>query len=168
MTLPMTSLGLWAWALLCLLGLALQAVWLFKDPLATYQPALKPILELVCQQVGCQIRPLQKTEAVVIDYASVDLLRSEHPLDEMVFEAPQWALQINLRNSDTVPVATPWVELTLTDVQDKPVVQKVLNLAEWGAPAVMAPGEIIEHELLLSLKRENASFMGYRLLTFYP
>ena len=168
MTLPMTFLGLWAWALLGLLGLALQAVWLFKDPLATYQPALKPILELVCQQVGCQIKPLQKTDAVVIDYASVDLLRSEHPLDEMVLEAPQWALQINLRNSDVVPVATPWVELTLTDVQDKPVVQKVLNLAEWGAPAVMAPGEIIEHELLLSLKRENASFMGYRLLTFYP
>ena len=167
----MTFLGLRAWAvlgLLGLLGLALQAVWLFKDPLATYQPALKPILELVCQQVGCQIRPLQKTEAVVIDFASVDLLRSEQPLDEMVLEAPQWALQINLRNSDTVPVATPWVELTLTDVQDKPVVQKVLNLAEWGAPAVMAPGEIIEHELLLSLKRENASFMGYRLLTFYP
>jgi hypothetical protein len=164
----MTFLGLWAWALLGLLGLALQAVWLFKDPLATYQPALKPILELVCQQVGCQIRPLQKTEAVVIDYASVDLLRSEHPLDEMVWDVPQWTLQINLRNSDTVPVATPWVELTLTDVQDKPVVQKVLNLAEWGAPAVMAPGEIIEHELLLSLKRENASFIGYRLLTFYP
>ena len=168
MTLPMTFLGLWAWALLGLLGLALQAVWLFKDPLATYQPALKPILELVCKQVGCQIRPLQKIEAVVIDFASVDLIRPEHPLDEMVLEAPQWALQINLRNSDKVPVATPWVELTLTDVQDKPVVRKVLNLAEWGAPAVMAPGEITEHELLLSLKRENASFMGYRLLTFYP
>ena len=164
----MTFWGLWAWAVLGLLGLVLQAVWLFKDPLATYQPAIKPILERVCEQVGCQIKPLQKTDAVVIDYASVDLLRSEHPLDEMVLEAPQWALQINLRNSDVVPVATPWVELTLTDVQDKPVVQKVLNLAEWGAPAVMAPGEIIEHELLLSLKRENASFMGYRLLTFYP
>jgi hypothetical protein len=168
MSFPMTFWGLWAWAVLGVLGLVLQAVWLFKDPLATYQPAIKPILERVCEQVGCQIKPLQKTDAVVIDYASVDLLRSEHPLDEMVLEAPQWALQINLRNSDVVPVATPWVELTLTDVQDKPVVQKVLNLAEWGAPAVMAPGEIIEHELLLSLKRENASFMGYRLLTFYP
>ena len=160
--------GLWVWAVLGLLGLALQAVWLFKDPLATYQPALKPILEWVCEQVGSQIRPLKKTDAVVIDYASVDLLRSEHPLDEMVLEAPQWTLQINLRNSDVVPVATPWVELTLTDVQDMPVVRKVLNLTEWGAPAVMAPGEIREHELLLSLKRENASFMGYRLLTFYP
>ena len=164
----MTFWGLWAWAVLGVLGLVLQAVWLFKDPLATYQPAIKPILERVCEQVGCQIKPLQKTDAVVIDYASVDLLRSEHPLDEMVLEAPQWALQINLRNSDVVPVATPWVELTLTDVQDKPVVRKVLNLTEWGAPPVMSPGEIMEHELLLSLKRENASFMGYRLLTFYP
>jgi hypothetical protein len=44
----------------------------------------------------------------------------------------------------------------------------VLNLAEWGTPAVMAPGEIIELELLLSLKQESANFMGYRLLTFYP
>jgi hypothetical protein len=118
--------------------------------------------------MGCQIRPLQKAEAVVIDYASVDLLRSEYPLDEMVWDAPQWTLQINLRNSDAVPVATPWIELTLTDVQDKPVMRKVLNLAEWGAPAVMAPGEIIELELLLSLKQESANFMGYRLLTFYP
>jgi hypothetical protein len=168
MSFPMTFWGLWAWAVLGLLGLVLQTVWLFKDPLATYQPAIKPILERVCEQVGCQIKPLQKTDAVVIDYASVDLLRSEHPLDEMVLEAQQWALQINLRNSDVVPVATPWVELTLTDVQDKPVVRKVLNLTEWGAPLVMAPGEIMEHELLLSLKRENASFMGYRLLTFYP
>ena len=164
----MTFWGLWAWAVLGLLGLVLQAVWLFKDPLATYQPAIKPILERVCEQVGCLNKPLQKTDAVVIDYASVDLLRSEHPLDEMVLEAPQWALQINLRNSDVVPVATPWVELTLTDVQDKPVMRKVLNLAEWGTPAVMAPGEIIELELLLSLKQESANFMGYRLLTFYP
>ena len=171
MNLPMTFLGLWAWVVLglfSLLGLVLQAVWLFKDPLATYQPALKPVLERVCEQVGCRILPLQKNEAVVIDYASVNLLRSEYPLDEMVWDAPQWTLQINLRNSDAVPVATPWIELTLTDVQDKPVMRKVLNLAEWGAPAVMAPGEIIELELLLSLKQESANFMGYRLLTFYP
>jgi hypothetical protein len=160
--------GLWIWAVLGLLGLAFQFVFLFKDTLASHQPALQPILELACQQLGCQLKPLQKTDAVVIDYASVDLLRSEHTMGEMPLQAPQWTLQINLRNKDRVPVATPWIELTLTDVQDKPVVRKALNLAEWGAPAVMAPGEIIEHELLLSLKRENASFMGYRLLTFYP
>ena len=80
----------------------------------------------------------------------------------------QWALQINLRNADAVPVATPWVELTLTDAQDAPVMRKVLNPVEWGAPAVLSPGEITEQQLLLSLKKEEAAFTAYRLLTFYP
>ena len=164
----MTYWGLWVWAVLGLFGLAFQSVFLFKDSLASYQPALKPILELACRQLGCQIKPLQKTEAVVIDYASVDLLRSEHPLDDMVLQAPQWTLQINLRNSDVVPVATPWVELSLTDEQDKPVVRRVINPVDWGAPAVMGSGEMVEHQLLLSLKRESADFVAYRLLTFYP
>jgi len=44
----------------------------------------------------------------------------------------------------------------------------VLNPVEWGAPAVLSPGEITEQQLLLSLKKEDAAFMGYRLLTFYP
>jgi len=162
--------GLWVWAVLGLLGLALQAVWLFKDPLATYQPALKPILERVCEQVGCQIRPLQKTDAVVIDYASVDAIHTDQAQEILAYGAQpiRWALQINLRNSDSVPVAMPWIELTLTDAQDTPVMRKVLNPVDWGAPAVVSPGEIIEQQLLLSLKKEDAAFMGYRLLTFYP
>jgi hypothetical protein len=80
----------------------------------------------------------------------------------------QWALQINLRNSDSVPVAIPWIELTLTDAQDAAVLRKVLNPVDFGAPAVLPPGEIIEQQLLLSLKKEEAAFVGYRLLTFYP
>jgi hypothetical protein len=65
-------------------------------------------------------------------------------------------------------VATPWIELTLTDAQDAAVLRKVLNPVDFGAPAVLPPGEIIEQQLLLSLKKEEAAFVGYRLLTFYP
>ena len=70
----MTFWGLVAWAVLGLLGLVLQTVYLFKDPLATYHPHLKPLLLEACQLVGCQIRPLQKTDAVVIDFSSVDAM----------------------------------------------------------------------------------------------
>jgi hypothetical protein len=120
--------------------------------------------------MGCQIRPLQKTDAVVIDYASVDAIPTDQAQEILAYGAQpiRWALQINLRNSDSVPVAMPWIELTLTDAQDTPVVRKVLNPVDWGAPAVVSPGEIIEQQLLLSLKKEDATFMGYRLLTFYP
>ena len=164
----MSFWGLTVWAVMGLLGLVLQTVLLFKDHLAAYQPELKPLLVTACQNLGCQIRSLQKTEAVVIDHAAVNLVPLDHPLDEMVLQAPQWVLQINLRNSDVLPVATPWLELSLTDEQDKPVVRRVINPVDWGAPAVMGPGEMIEHQLLLSLKRESADFVAYRLLTFYP
>jgi hypothetical protein len=162
--------GLVAWALLGFLGLVIQTVYFFKDPLATYHPSLKPLLLEACQLVGCHIRPLQKTDAVVIDFGAVDAIRSDEPPEKLANSAQpmQWALQINLRNADAVPVATPWVELTLTDAQDAPVMRKVLNPVDWGAPAVLSPGEIIEQQLLLSLKKEEAAFTAYRLLTFYP
>ena len=162
--------GLVAWALLGFLGLVIQTVYFFKDPLATYHPSLKPLLIEACQLVGCQIRPLQKTDAVVIDFGAVDAIHSDEPPEKLANSAQpmQWALQINLRNADAVPVATPWVELTLTDAQDAPVMRKVLNPVDWGAPAVLSPGEITEQQLLLSLKKEEAAFTAYRLLTFYP
>jgi hypothetical protein len=166
----MTIWGLVIWALMGLLGLVLQAVILFKDPLATYCPSLKPVLLEACQLVGCQIRPLQKIDAVVIDFGSVDAIRLDESPEKFANSAQpmQWALQINLRNSDSVPVAMPWVELTLTDAQDAPVMRKVLNPLDWGAPAVLSPGEITEQQLLLSLKKEETVFVAYRLLTFYP
>ena len=67
-----------------------------------------------------------------------------------------------------MPVATPWIELTLTDAQDQAVVRKVVNVTQWGAPAVMAPGEIVSLDHQLSLSDPAQSFLGYRLLTFYP
>ena len=166
----MTFWGLVAWAVLGLLGLVLQTVYLFKDPLATYHPHLKPLLLEACQLVGCQIRPLQKTDAVVIDFSSVDAMSPDHAQEISAISAQpkQWALQINLRNSDKVSVATPWIELALTDAQDAVVIRKVFNPADLGAPAVLSPGEILEQQLLLSFRKEEAAFMGYRLLTFYP
>ena len=166
----MSFWGLVTWAVLGLLGLVLQTVYLLKDPLVTYHPRLKPLMLEACQLVGCQIRPLQKTDAVVIDYASVDAISTDQAQEILVDGAQptRWALHIHLRNSDSVPLAMPWIELTLTDAQDTPVMRKVLNPVEWGAPAVVSPGEIIEQQLLLSLKKEDAAFMGYRLLTFYP
>ena len=166
----MSFWGLVVWAFLGVLGLVLQTLVVFKDPLATYHPLLKPLLLEACQLVGCQIRPLQKSDAVVIDFSSFDAIPADPAQEILAMSAQpkQWALQINLRNSDTVSVATPWIELALTDAQDAVVIRKVFNPADLGAPAVLSPGEIIEQQLLLRFSKEEAAFMGYRLLTFYP
>lgn len=163
----MTYAGLITWALLGVLGLALQATLLFKDLLAAYQPSLAAPLVQLCAWAGCQILPLQLAEAVVIDHAAIDQLQISASAEDQV-SSPQWSFEIHLRNSAKVPVATPWVELTLTDAQDQPVMRKVIHLVSWGAPAVMAPGQIVSLSRQLSLSNADSGFMGYRLLTFYP
>jgi hypothetical protein len=163
----MTYAGLITWALLGVLGLALQATLHFKNWLAAYQPSLEAPLVQLCAWAGCQILPLQLPEAVVIDHAAIDQLQISVSAEDQV-SSPQWSFEIHLRNSAKVPVATPWVELTLTDAQDQPVMRKVIDLAPWGAPAVMAPGQIVSLSRQLSLSNAGSGFMGYRLLSFYP
>ena len=161
----MTYAGLITWALLGALGLLFQATLLFKDALAAHLPFLQPALTQLCAWADCQVLPLQQSDAVVIDHASIDQLHSH---DDDPVARPQWSFELHLRNSAKVPVATPWIELTLTDAQDQAVVRKVVNVTQWGAPAVMAPGEIVSLDHQLSLSDPAQSFLGYRLLTFYP
>ena len=161
----MTYAGLITWALLGALGLLFQATLLFKDALAAHLPSLQPALTQLCAWADCQVLPLQQSDAVVIDHASIDQLHSH---DDDPVARPQWSFELHLRNSASVSVATPWVELTLTDAQDQAVMRKVIHLADWGAPAVMAPGQILSLSRQFGLAHPESNFLGYRLLTFYP
>lgn len=163
----MTYAGLITWALLGVLGLLLQAMVLFKDVLAAHQPSLQPALSQLCQWLNCKVLPLQQADAVVIDHAAIDQLPNHSDVEDPAAER-LWSFELHVRNSAQVPVATPWVELTLTDAQDQAVMRKVFNVSAWGAPAVMAPGQILSMSQQLSLRNPDNSFMGYRLLTFYP
>lgn len=163
----MTYAGLIAWALLGVLGLVFQASVFFKDVLAAHQPDLRPALAQLCLWADCKVSPLKQSEAVVIDHAAID----QAPMSSDAVDAGaslHWAFEVHLRNSVKVPVATPWIELTLTDAQDQTVMRKVLDLSQWGAPPVMAAGEILPLSLQLDLVNAELHFVGYRLLTFYP
>jgi uncharacterized protein YlxW (UPF0749 family) len=101
---------------------------------------------------------------VVIDHAAIDLQKAMDADNE----ASHWAFEIHVRNAAAVPVATPWLEITLTDAQDQAVMRKVIDLQELGAPPVMTPGQIVSLAQQLSLLNPELNFSGYRLLTFYP
>ena len=163
----MTYAGLIAWAFLGVLGLVFQASVFFKDELAAHQPDLRPALAQLCLWADCKVGPLKQADAVVIDHAAIDQVSSSlDALDTAV--SLHWAFEVHLRNSTKVPVATPWIELTLTDAQDQAVMRKVLDLSQWGGPPVMAAGDILPLSLQLSLVNPEVNFVGYRLLTFYP
>lgn len=107
---------------LLLVGLALQVAVHERDELATRQPALRPTLQRLCLYLGCTIAPLRNRDQLAIDSSFFVKLAPN-----------RYRLSVLLKNTGTLALATPWLELTLTDLQDRPVVRRVITPAELGA-----------------------------------
>lgn len=150
---------LWLGVLLGLSALLLQWAVHDRHRLAAWQPALKPVLSVVCQPLGCSIGPVQQLDAVVIDSSAlVRLLGQLHALD------------VVLKNTQAWPVALPSLELSLNDAQEQVLVRRVLLVQDWpDAPEVLAAGESWPLKLRLSIALpEEQTMSGYRLALFYP
>lgn len=141
------------------LALALQWVLLQRDRLAAAAPALKPWLSALCMPLGCRIAPPRQIESVAIEGSSFSRLGAD-----------AFRLSLSLRNSAATEVAMPSLELTLTDLQDQPVLRRVLHPADLGAPpALAASGEWSASTALAVDEQAGAPRVaGYRLIAFYP
>ncbi|MFT3779496.1 MAG: DUF3426 domain-containing protein [Ottowia sp.] len=150
-------LGL-ALALLAL-GLALQVVLSQRDWLAARQPQLAPVLQALCAPLGCRVSPYRRLEAIVIDSSAFNRVGPG-----------SFRFSVTLRNASDLPVASPALELTLTDTQDQPLVRRVVSAAELGAPpALAARGEFSGTSVLAVDDAANPStVVGYGLTAFYP
>jgi hypothetical protein len=151
-------------ALLVLAGIALlaaQAALHWRDRLAALRPELRPWLEAACEPLGCQLGPPKQIEAIVIDSSTFNRLRSD-----------AYRLSFTVRNTSAFAVAAPAMELTLTDTQDQPVLRRVLQPAEAGAPGpVLAPASEWAGSVSFTVPAGGAlggRIAGYRLLAFYP
>ena len=157
---PMVRLGL---SIACLsLGalLVLQVLVLERDRIAATQPEAKPVLEAMCQMLSCTIAPLRRIEAVVIDSSSFARVRAD-----------VYKLSFSLRNAGVIDVATPSLELTLTDMQDQSVIRKVFHPTDVvGLQESMVAGAEINATVPLGVKLAGAAerISGYRLVAFYP
>jgi predicted Zn finger-like uncharacterized protein len=150
---------LWTGIALAASLLAVQWAVYDRDRLVAWQPALKPLLEAVCQPLGCRIGPSRQIEAVVIDGSGLErLLGQLHALD------------VVLKNTHRWPVAVPALELSLTDGQENVLARRVLTPNTWpGAPLVLAPQESLPVKLRLSIALpEGQTMAGYRIALFYP
>jgi hypothetical protein len=149
----------WLALVVLALGLALQWGLSRRDWLAAREPALAPALQLMCQVLGCRLEPYRQLEAIVIDSSAFNRV------DQHAFR-----FSVTLRNTADMPVATPALELTLTDVQDQPLVRRVVSAVELGAPAALAArGEFSGvSALTLADDAQPSAIVGYRLMAFYP
>lgn len=146
--------------LILIAGLLLQVVVQERDRIAATEPATQPFLESICAVLVCKVSPLRKIESVVMDSSSFTKVRAD-----------VYRLNFTLKNTALTAVATPAVELTLTDLQDQSVVRRVFLAQDFGVKqTVMAPGSELAASLTVSanLSGDAARISGYRLLAFYP
>lgn len=148
--------------------LAFQVVLDQRNQLAAMYPSWQSGLARFCTAIGCVIEPVKQLDALKIESSTFQKIQ----------ESPQgdtFALKVTLKSSATQPLAVPALELTLTDVNDKPVLRRVLLPQELGFQGITlaALGEwngvvSIFVTASPSQSREQASVTGYRVLAFYP
>jgi predicted Zn finger-like uncharacterized protein len=156
----------WLWrgvlAMLALSALAQAAYW-WRSPLAAAYPSLRPVLQQACSLVGCTIPPTRQIARLVID--GTELQQPDATYDH-------YLLSLNLRSRATAYVSLPALELQLTDLDDKVVVRRVLQPAEYLPPSERT----LEHtglppdtELALRVRfYSQAAAVNYRVRMFYP
>jgi predicted Zn finger-like uncharacterized protein len=145
---------------LLVIALVAQVVVQERDRIVATVPAMASWLEPVCQAVGCKISPLKQIESIVIDQSSFSKAQSEG-----------YVLGFAVKSNALTEVAIPSLELTLTDMQDRAVVRRVLSPRELGyLSQVLAPGGEWSGSVTVDVKLAEGSerISGYRLLVFYP
>ncbi|MCZ7565858.1 MAG: zinc-ribbon domain-containing protein [Burkholderiales bacterium] len=158
-----TAAILWGAATLVLaVVLALQATYQFRGDLAARVPELRGWFDRACETLGCDV-PLPARSSMITIEAS-----------EMQPHADaQGVLQLSaiLRNRATSAQRQPWLELTLTDAQDRAVARRVLAPRDYLGPRAEPETAFpagAERSLRLLLDVDTLPARGYRLLVFYP
>jgi len=149
-------------ALLLLVVLAGQVMYLLRTEAAAMRPGLRPILEGACGFFGCSVPLPRRPEKWSID--SSDLQAEPGRVNVMTLSAV-------LRNRAPYLQAYPALELTLDDTAGRPVGRRVLTAEDYlpkdadprqGAPA---NGEVV---VRLMMDTGDLDAAGYRLFLFYP
>jgi predicted Zn finger-like uncharacterized protein len=154
----------WPWAiaaLLLLIILLAQAAYFFRVDLAARLPGMKPALVSYCMMLKCSLPLPQHTD--LIDIESSDL--EADPANDN-----QITLNALLRNRAPYAQAFPNLELTLNDIQDKPLARRVFIPVDYLPTAENpATGLLSNHELGIKLRLNTAGLKpsGYRLVLLY-
>jgi predicted Zn finger-like uncharacterized protein len=149
-----------------MLTLVLQSVFHFRDVIAANWPDAKPLLSKACDVAGCAIRPLNDVNALTID--GTELLSDPAHQGLLILTA-------TLRNRARYPIDYPYLELSLTGVQEStgkvPIVaRRVLAPSDYaGGTTDLAAGMPPNREMQVKVFIDASSTTqeGYLLYPFY-
>ncbi len=118
--------GLVALTVFMTLTLALQWALQRRDDLAVLNPGLAPLLQGACAFTGCEIRPPRHIDSLMIDSSTFNKIGVD-----------AYRLSFVLKNTGSIPVEVPSLEVTLTDPQDQALIRRVVIPAQFGVSAKM-------------------------------
>jgi predicted Zn finger-like uncharacterized protein len=155
----------WPWllgALLLLLVLLAQAVYHYRGAVTLLFPETKRYAAALCASLGCELPLPRRIELLSIEAS--DLQADTTNPNVMVLSA-------TLKNRAIFNQQHPWLELTLTDSQDLPLVRRVLAPQDYlGKAANTQSGFNANTEIAIKVFIEGSQIKatGYRLYLFYP
>lgn len=162
---PWARAGWLVLVLVLVAGLLMQIASQESNRIAAAQPRTVPWLQELCQVTGCATGPLKHIESVLVDASGFSKLRTDGKYEF-------YKIALNLKNNGTLAVAVPYIELSLNDSQDQPVLRRVLSAGDLGvtqstiSPAAeLSGGATIQID---STQLAGARIAGYRMLAFYP
>lgn len=148
-------------AILLLIIAVVQSVYFWRGDIAIYYPKLKPLLVQACEKLSCSIQLPKKIEFIIID---------DSDMQEDANHAGLIHFSSTLINQAGFIQTYPNIELTLTDIEDKPKLRRIFTPAEYlpkhtdvasGLPA----GAEIKVNLALIVQDEPVA--GYRISVSY-
>jgi predicted Zn finger-like uncharacterized protein len=147
--------------LILILAAAGQTIYFLRNEMAIHLPQLKPYLVQACASISCSIDLPKKIELIVID---------DSDMQEDTTYVGLMHLSSTLINQAHFNQAYPNVEVTLTDVDDKPKLRRTFKPSEYlpdhtniedGIPADQ------ELKINLALTTQNIAVAGYRVFVTY-
>jgi len=153
---------LWSFASLLLILIAVtQSIYFLREEIAIYYPNAKPYLLQACQQLSCNINLPKKIEFIVID---------DSDMQEDAEHRGLVRFASTLINTGNHVIAYPNLELTLTDVEDKPVLRRIFKPDEYLPAETNITDGIqtgAETRIKLAVTTSDIAVAGYRVFVTY-
>lgn len=171
---PVVRIALGFFSLLLITFLVLQFLLHQRDSLASLEPRLKPLLEMLCEPMQCEIAPLRHIESVVVDSSTFNKINGD-----------SYQLSFSLKNTGAIPVAMPSLEVTLTDTQEQALIRRVVTPTQFGVKdegSLLSAGSDFSGLIVMQVLGSDVQgsvglsppvtgplrVVGYRVLAFYP
>jgi hypothetical protein len=142
------------------LVLGVQFLILERDRVAATYPVTRPMLLTACEVLHCTVSAPKQIESIAIDSSAFTSIKPGIYL-----------LHVTLKNGAAVALASPALELTLTDMQDRPLLRRVILAGEFVSKAqVIEAGAELSSSIPITVRAGTAieNIAGYKLLAFYP